>query len=319
LRRRYAAFLKMSRLFEIPFGLWKNAARGGFPSKGFYISHLRSMLMLRLSPTAALVMKWAMPLYEKSTALRFVNRLDLSGGEQLYGGCNAICPWYGEVIQNRKYFIKKIVERQLDIRNPSQLLVLAAGQSPLALELALERPSQIGRAFEIDVSGVEEKARLYDETFPETQGKLQCLAGDITSEGLLPLLERAGYARDTASIVLLEGISYYLPKPTMQELISRFGSGGRNIIIIEYLLPCSRVEPSRRQVPKEIFALIGRSAGLEEISCYTRDELGMIFRNKGGKLLEGWSMREMELARCKRNRYFPGDGLGWIECVMGRM
>ena len=117
----------------------------------------------------------------------------------------------------------------------------------------------------------------------------------------------------------MEGISYYLPKPTLQELISRFGSGGKSIIIIEYLLPCSKVEPSRRQVQKEIFSLIRRSAGLEEISCYTRDELDKIFREAGGKLLESWSMKEMELARCRRNRYFPRDGLGWIECVMGRM
>jgi O-methyltransferase involved in polyketide biosynthesis len=248
-----------------------------------------------------------------------VKKLDLSGGEQLYSRCNAICPWYGEVIQNRKYLIKMIVERQLDLRNPSQLLVLAAGQSPLALELAIERPSQIDRAFEVDVSGMEEKARLYDETFPEAQGKLHCLAGDITSEELLPLLERAGYARDAPSIVLLEGISYYLPRPALQGLISRFGSGGKNIIIIEYLLPCSRVEPSRRQIPKEIFALIGRSAGLQEISRYTRDELGRIFSEGGGELLEGWSLREMELARCRRNRYFPRDDLGWIECAMGGM
>jgi hypothetical protein len=70
---------------------------------------------------------------------------------------------------------------------------------------------------------------------------------------------------------------------------------------------------------REIFSLIRRSAGLEEISCYTRDELDKIFREAGGKLLESWSMKEMELARCRRNRYFPRDGLGWIECVMGRM
>jgi len=81
-------------------------------------------------------MRWALPFYEKSPAQRFAEQLDLSGGEQLFSGCSAICPWYGEVIQNRKYFMKKIIERPLDILNPSQLLVLATGQSPVALELA---------------------------------------------------------------------------------------------------------------------------------------------------------------------------------------
>jgi O-methyltransferase involved in polyketide biosynthesis len=273
--------------------------------------------MLRLAPTAALVMRWAMPLYEKSTAQSYVRQLDLSSGDELYSECNAICPWYGEVIQNRKYFIKEIIERQLDIRNRSQLVVLAAGQSPLAMELTLERPSQISRAFEVDISGMEEKARLYAETLPRVQGKLLCLEGDITSEGLLPFLEMDGYARDTSSIILLEGISYYLPELMLQEIISRFGSGGKNIIIIEYLLPCGKVEPSRRQVPREIFSLVRRSADLKEISCYTMEGLGKIFREAGGKLTESWSMKEMELARCKRNRYFLRDDLGWIECALG--
>jgi len=92
--------------------------RGGASSKGFYIAHIKSLLMLRVAPTAALVMRWALPFYEKSPALRFAEQLDLSGGEQLYSGCSAICPWYGEVIQNRKYFMKKIIERPLDILKP---------------------------------------------------------------------------------------------------------------------------------------------------------------------------------------------------------
>jgi O-methyltransferase involved in polyketide biosynthesis len=275
--------------------------------------------MLRLAPTAALVMRWALPLYEKSPVQKFVRRLDLSGGEQLHSRCSAICPWYGEVIQNRKFFVKKIIERQLDIQNRSQLVVLAAGQSPAALELALERPSGIIRAFEVDISGMEEKARLCAQTCPVVRGKLLCLAGDITSEGLIPLLEKAGYARDRAAIILLEGISYYLPGPILQKIISRFGSGGKNIIIIEYLLPCVNVEPSRRQVPREIFSLVRESAGLKEISCYTRDDLVKIFRVAGGELMESWSMKEMELVRCKRNLYFPEDGLGWIECSVGKV
>jgi O-methyltransferase involved in polyketide biosynthesis len=275
--------------------------------------------MLSLAPTASLVMRWALPLYEKSPAQIFVRQLDLCSGEELFSRCDAICPWYGEVIQNRKSFLKRIIERRLDIWGSSQLVVLAAGQSPLALELALERPSQISQTFEVDISGMAEKARLYAETFPKLQGKLQCLTGDITREGLLPLLEKSGFAKDSPSIVLMEGISYYLPRSALQKLISRFGSGGRSLIVIEYLLPCNNIEPSRRKIPREIFNLVERSAGLEEISCYTADDLREIFRGAGGKLLESWSMRDMEMERCKKNVYFPRDELGWIGCSIGSL
>jgi O-methyltransferase involved in polyketide biosynthesis len=302
--------------FDIFFGLGRNHEMN-LRAKNSSLQQRDLCSMLSLEPTASLVMRWALPLYEKSPARIFVRQLDLSSGEELYSRCDAICPWYEEVIQNRKSFIKKIIERRLDICGTCQLVVLAAGQSPLSLELALERPSQISQAFEVDISGMEEKARLYAETFPKHQRKLQCLTGDITSEGLLPLLEKSGYAKDGPSIVLMEGISYYLPRLALQKLISHFGSGGRSIIVIEYLLPCSDIEPSRRRIPREIFSLVERSAGLKELSCYTRDDLREIFRGAGGELLESWSMKDMEKERCKKNLYFPERGLGWIECSIG--
>ena len=39
---------------------------------------------LKLEPTAALVMKWAMPLYDKGAAIEFVHKMDVSPGISLY-------------------------------------------------------------------------------------------------------------------------------------------------------------------------------------------------------------------------------------------
>ncbi len=88
---------------------------------------------LKLETTAALVMKWALPLYQKSPAIEFVNRLDLSSGTELYEKCRSVCDWYDEVILNRKSFIKHLIEQRLtgDERK-YQLIILAAGKSPMA-------------------------------------------------------------------------------------------------------------------------------------------------------------------------------------------
>ncbi|OPX80940.1 MAG: hypothetical protein A4E50_01317 [Methanosaeta sp. PtaB.Bin087] len=70
--------------------------------------------MLKLHPTASLVTLWSLPLYAGAGAQvrEFLKMLDLSSGEGLLRRCNAICDWYGEVILNRKHFIKRTAKRE---------------------------------------------------------------------------------------------------------------------------------------------------------------------------------------------------------------
>ncbi len=66
---------------------------------------------IKLNDTAALVMAWAAPLYAEGMVGAFFNQLDLSRGHNLLTRCEAVCPWYGEVIRNRKHFIRHLIER----------------------------------------------------------------------------------------------------------------------------------------------------------------------------------------------------------------
>jgi hypothetical protein len=89
-----------------------------------------------LEPTAALVMLWARGLYRTGSAARFCSCLDLTAGERMRWECEAVCPWYGEVILNRKWFIRHLAAGFIaDACTPCQIVVPAAGKSPLALEL----------------------------------------------------------------------------------------------------------------------------------------------------------------------------------------
>lgn len=166
---------------------------------------------LRLEPTAALVMQWALRLYNEEAILRFVSRLDLSSGKTIFDKCHSVCNWYDEIILNRKSFIKHLIEQELcAAKQEYQLVFLAGGKSPLPIEILFRYSPKVYRIFEIDVSGMEEKNRLYLELFPEYLEKLKCINADIASPDILDVLNRTeiGYRTDLPTIILMEGISY---------------------------------------------------------------------------------------------------------------
>jgi hypothetical protein len=301
---------------------------------------------LSLQPTASLVILWSLPLYAKSPApvRRFVEMLDLSSGEDLLRRCDEICDWYGEVILNRKYFLKYLVvsllaesveveeekewraeweERREEVAGEKaaegkvQIVILAAGKSPLALELLIENPARIAKIFEVDLAGIEEKGRLYSRVAPDLAERLRCLTVDVVSEDLLDRLALEGFDPDAPVIVLMEGISYYLSKKSLEEIVLRFRSGGRNRIIVEYLVPCSKVRADRRPIPKGIFSLIREEAKTGGTACYTRAELSDLFRRSGGREISCFDMSEMERLRLGKNKRFCSHGDGWIEAFLG--
>jgi hypothetical protein len=91
-----------------------------------------------VSDTASLVMLWASGYYETKPLIgTYLKKLDLSAGKQLLDCYNRICPWYSEVIVNRKHFIKNTVEELIKTdAKRTTIINLGAGFSPLALELS---------------------------------------------------------------------------------------------------------------------------------------------------------------------------------------
>jgi hypothetical protein len=115
----------------------------------------------------------------------------------------------------------------------------------------------------------------------------------------------------------MEGISYYLQKQELKDVIASFKKDNKCIFIIEYLVPLQYVNRSRKSIPKGIFSIIQEDCELESISSYTKEELGSFFRENGGHLLAAYSMADMEAARTGTKTRFQNKSDGWIECVVG--
>ena len=129
---------------------------------------------LKLEPTAALVMKWALSLYRKNPALEFVNKLDLSSGTELYQKCCSVCDWYDEVILNRKKFYQASNRTKIDCgRAEIPADYTCRGKSPMAIEIMSNTLLKSHRILEIDISGMDDKQCIYNNLFPEYADKMK--------------------------------------------------------------------------------------------------------------------------------------------------
>jgi hypothetical protein len=117
------------------------------------------------------------------------------------------------------------------------------------------------------------------------------------------------------SIIVIEGISYYLQKTDLKAIIDTFSRLHEAHFIIEYLVPDNYISNERRHIPQEIFDIIHDNCELESITSYIKDELQSFFEECGGKFLNRYTLTDMELYRTAVNTYFKNSTDGWIECL----
>jgi hypothetical protein len=277
--------------------------------------------LTKLNDTAALVMSWAAPLYTEGKVGAFFNELDLSRGHTLLRRCDRVCPWYSEVIQNRKHFIRHLIECELGPSiTPYQVVIPAAGISPLALELLINHRESVARAIEVDTVGMEEKRALYDLIIPDLTDRISCITLDITSQGFSceMLRAEAGYNAEIPTIVLLEGISYYVAEEHLRRAMAMFRSDQHcNRIVLEYMLPCELVKEERRPIPRGIMEAVGTYAELQHVQCYSPSHVEQLFESAHGAVIAHYDLFDMEHVRTGERTWFAERDDGWIGCTIG--
>jgi O-methyltransferase involved in polyketide biosynthesis len=276
---------------------------------------------MKLDHTAALVTSWAAPLYAEGPTAAFVGQLDLSQGQELLARCHGICPWHGEVIRDRKHFLSHFIQKELATRaEQCQVVIPAAGVSPLALELLLSQQDNVKKVIEVDIAGTTEKHRLYSAVAPHLADRIACVTADITTAGFSAgMLEAEGsYEPDVPAIVLFEGISYYITEAQLRRAMGVFRSAKQqNMIVLEHLLPCALVNEARRSIPSRIFRTIGAYVGLANIRCYSPGHVESLFQSVRCSEVQHYSSTDMERFRKGKTQRFVEDGDGWIGCAVG--
>lgn len=269
-----------------------------------------------VSDTAALVMLWADQYYQQNPLIReYLQRLDLEAGRGLFDRYNRVCPWYSEVIINRKHFISNTVRELVQSARGNVTIVnLGAGFSPLALELAdLLAPGC--NVIEIDESGMDRKQEIYPDLIPDRCGYITSIKADITDCHALEHLlsqEKEGHL-----IVVMEGLTYYIPREGMAGVLSALsGIPGEQSIVFEHLKPCRLVREERRFIPETIFSHVRDYTALDRMTTYTEGEIRAVL--PPGFTCSYYDMDEMEKRRNGACTWFPTPDSGWLSCAVAR-
>jgi O-methyltransferase involved in polyketide biosynthesis len=276
-----------------------------------------------LEPTAALVMDWAKDLYRTGSAAAFIAHLDLSAGHRIRQECDSVCPWYPEVMMNRKWFIRRTASAFIAAtEGPCQVLILASGKSPLALELLEAAPDRIAAVIETDIAGMEEKKRIYGAVAPEDAKRIRCVCADLYDPaGTRNAVDNTGiFDPDRPTVIIFEGISYYLPPAVSSGVLSRFTSKSQqNAVILDSLLPCRLVREDRRYISRGIWGIIHRDCSIRKTVTYSPEEMEAMLTFAGGHQFRHHAMDEMERLRTGKNRFFISGGDGWIRISTARL
>ncbi len=269
---------------------------------------------MKLSATSALVLLWArQSCYKSNKARDYLNLLNLEEGKLLYDSCMEICPYYDEVIKNRKYGIFKLIEGYFnDHADNAQLVIAGAGFDALGLEV-IEHFPQV-KIFELDREKMHVKSKLVSQLNCNLENKINHIEADLLEPDLVKdkLIDH-GWNPEQPTLLVFEGISYYLPVEGIKKLCENIKP---NRLIFEYLKEDELVSPEKLSIPSDIFGLIAKECELPKIGKFSYDLLEKVFT---GLFIDvQLSMRTLEQQRTGINKFFPTESSGWIEiCQLG--
>lgn len=273
---------------------------------------------VKLDPASALLIRWESKVFRNKITSSFLEHLDLSSCNELYQNFQEISDWFEEAVANSKFFIRDFINTKLEESDQQHLLIiLGAGNSPLALDILCRNNKKIDRILEIDSEWMDEKKELYDKLFPDCSDKIKCITADITSASILKLLNTLlhEFYDEHPCIILLESETPYLSKESLEKIVTSLKSkNGNNTILIEHLLPGELISEEKKDISQKVYEKLKELKHKSEINHYTNDHLMEIFLKNGGKLQKRNSMCEIEKMRLGENKYFPRVEDGWVEC-----
>ena len=271
------------------------------------------MYAVKLSDTSAFVTLLAgREVHTSPHALRYLNMMDLSPGEGLIRKCIRVWPHLDQLVKNRK---RCILDETLECLSGGigQVVILGSGIDTLSLEVVSRMEGVV--VYELDADNMDVKRRLLDEAAPDVAGRIRCVTADLgrPSEAAARAAE-AGWRADVPSVLVLEGVSYYLGERTLWEIIRRFGADSENHTILEYMVPPGSIEPERAHIPDDVFDTIGEYLS-DRLDIYRLDHNTVQKRASeiGGRVVRRHTMHSMEMLRTGATRHFPTERSGWIE------
>ncbi len=271
--------------------------------------------MIHISGTSALVLLWGgKEAYKSKLAQKYLEQLDLSSGHELYNECSKIWEPYHEILRNRKFGVFNFVESILKDNSEAQVIILAAGIAPLSLDIIESFP--VTKIFDIDIENMQMKKKLFEEVSDGSfENKIEFIESDITNKDILTeSLIQHGWDKNKKSIVIAEGISYYITEDELWSAFSLFQTKDKsNFIILESRVPQEKVCEERRDIQERVWEYLTNALTLKFVTRYFDEKVKEYAEKINAEVIEKHTMKDIEMLRFGRNEIFPTYDSGWIE------
>lgn len=237
--------------------------------------------------------------------------LNLSSGRGLLRECAQVWPHLDELVLNRKSAILQEVKSSVQ-SGINQVIIFGSGMDALSLEItSLNDTVQV---YEVDADQMEHKQLLVNKVIQDT-GRIMCITADLNqSSRVVSNVVDASWDRSKPTLLIFEGISYYLKPGVLWELVRQFSSHAVNHIILEYIVPRDMIDKERAHIPDGVFGIIQDTLPYNlEIDRFEYNAIVQRAKAIGGFDIRRHTMSNIERRRTGANHLFPTESSGWIE------
>lgn len=270
---------------------------------------------MKLSATSALVLNWTLPeIWQNQTTHAYLEKLDLSEGNELLELFDpAEHLMHTHAVSNRKYFMLQCAidfcTHSIQKGRQPQVIILAAGIAPLSVEIASRFPQSI--VFDIDKYLMDEKQRLLHHSVPN----ISFISCDLNDIALLEQqLSLRNWDASEPSLVILEGITYYLTRQSLQHCMEFFALSGSQLAC-DYALPPEIITEELRLFGTNVFEKIKHKTGIGFISYYDPDVIQNMLISSGYIMVQHFGMPVVQKLRTVSASPFAEGRHAWISFV----
>ena len=267
---------------------------------------------MKISSTSALVLNWTdMNLYQGEKVKSFISNLDLSEGDVLMNALDADQHYmHTRAVSARKFYMSTnatLFLEQCEKDNiEGQVLIMAAGISPLSIALAERFPT--AAIFDLDLYLMEEKKEILKNEIPNVSF-IKCDLENIEFWNTELIRHKFDYKKKT--IAIFEGIVYYLKQETLMNMF-KWCSLNNIEILGDYCIHPDQIDIHYQKYPEEVFSVIQKKLNLPPIVFYNKMEFAELLVKSGFKDFEIESLPDIHLKRTGEIKPFAIENSGWI-------
>ena len=267
-----------------------------------------------ISDTSALVLNFTSPdIWKSKNACDYFARMDLSSADDLLKMFDEEELFMQtQSVSNRKYFVRKKIIEFLEINNSgnqtAQIIILAAGVAPLSVEIASLFPTC--KVFDIDKYQMRDKEQFLDSLCPN----IYFIEEDITDiQGLTNKMMAMGWNEKEPSLLVMEGIIYYISENELKNILNKFAPVAG--LIGDFCLEPEWVNEKTRKFGVDVFRKIKETTGVEHINFYDAPYFTSLLKKCGFLNSEIIYMNTIQIERTGNRIPFNYDDSGWLVLV----